>query len=433
MKLKVLLVNPWIYDFAAYNLWSAPLGLFRVAEYLSSFDAELSFIDCTYSFEIKEYGTGRFRTERAVKPALLRDMPRQYKRYGISTDEFVQKLKSFYPVDIVLLTCVMSYWYPGAQKAVEIIRDVMGNVPVALGGIYSTLYHDHACANSGANFIYRGPLDKNLDFALESFGFRLKRKRNPKPYYRLNLRKSYAFAPVLSSSGCPFMCPYCASNTLSDGYSRAKPHVVVKDITELCGAGIRDYAFYDDALLFEPGKHIKPLLRGIIGKSLTARFHTPNGLHARFIDEQLASLMKAANFRTIRLALETADEQKQKTMGNKVNNDEMARAIRCLGKEGFTKKELGVYLMYGLPGQPLKEVREGILFLKSLNVRIHLAEFSPIRGTELWKELVQDGVIDDALDPLLTNNTVFSYLYSGYDPEEIEQMKLLVKLHNEVV
>jgi len=37
------------------------------------------------------------------------------------------------------------------------------------------------------------------------------------------------------------------------------------------------------------------------------------------------------------------------------------------------------------------------------------------------------GVIADGLDPVLTNNTVFSYLYSGYDPRDIETMKLDVK------
>jgi len=63
MKLKILLINPWIYDFAAYNLWSRPLGLLKVAEYLSAFDAEIKLIDCADSFEIKRYGTGRFKAE----------------------------------------------------------------------------------------------------------------------------------------------------------------------------------------------------------------------------------------------------------------------------------------------------------------------------------------------------------------------------------
>lgn len=42
MKLRILLVNPWIYAFTAYNLRARPLDLLKVGEYLSAFDAEIS-------------------------------------------------------------------------------------------------------------------------------------------------------------------------------------------------------------------------------------------------------------------------------------------------------------------------------------------------------------------------------------------------------
>ena len=44
MKPEVLLINPWIYDFAAANLWSRPLGLFEVAEYLSAYNNDLKLV-----------------------------------------------------------------------------------------------------------------------------------------------------------------------------------------------------------------------------------------------------------------------------------------------------------------------------------------------------------------------------------------------------
>lgn len=123
MKLKILLVNPWIYDFAAFNLWARPLGLLKVAEYLSAFDTELSLIDCTDSFEANRYGTGKYRTEATEKPALLKDIPRLYKRYGMSIDAFIDRLKSSMPFDMILMTSGMGYWYPGVQTAVEVVRE----------------------------------------------------------------------------------------------------------------------------------------------------------------------------------------------------------------------------------------------------------------------------------------------------------------------
>jgi len=431
MKLNILLINPWIYDFAAFNLWSRPLGLLKVAEYLSCFDTQLFFIDCTDSGEIKKYGTGKFRSETVEKGALLRDIPRTYKRYGIRVEEFVERIKGAMPVDLVFMTSGMSYWYPGVQKATEIIRDMLGDVPVILGGIYATLYPEHASQSSGADFIYHGALNESINFVVNTFGFRLKRKREClSSYYRLNLYQTYPFAPVLTSSGCPFHCSYCASTLLADTYWRRPPEEVVKEVEDLLAKGVRDFAFYDDALLVDPEHHIKPILRAIGLRHPGARFHTPNGLHARFVDQELARLMKTSNFRSIRFGLESIDSSRQKMTGDKVSNHEMERAVTYLKKEGFSKKEIGAYLMYGLPGQQWEEVKEGVSFLKSLGVGIYLTEFSPIKGTESWSELVRKEVIHDSLDPVLTNNTVFSYLYSGYDPGDIKTMKLEVKKYN---
>jgi hypothetical protein len=62
-----------------------------------------------------------------------------------------------------------------------------------------------------------------------------------------------------------------------------------------------------------------------------------------------------------------------------------------------------------LPGQDFGEVRAGVGWLKSLDASIHLAEFSPIPGTQARNDLLEGGIVTKDLDPLLTNNTVFSF------------------------
>lgn len=429
-KAKILLINPWIYDFSAYNLWSMPLGLLKVGEYLSAYEVNLSFIDCTKDYRVKKYGTGKFKYEVVEKPKILKSIPFFFKRYGISLEEFNYRLKEAKPFDIVLITSIMSYWYLGVIEVIKIIRDEIGDVPIILGGIYASLYPEHAIKNCGADFIYKGPLEARLKGALENFGVKLLKMRNPLSYYKLNFYDHYLFAPLLTGEGCTFRCSYCASNILSNRYYRTSIEEVVADIIELYNKGVRDFAFYDDALLVNSENHIKPLLRRIIKLGIDIRFHTPNGLHACFVDEELASLMKKAGFKTIRLSLETINKERQKRTGAKVTNENLITAIENLKKAGFMKKEIGVYLMYGLPSQDLEEVIEGVQFLKTINVRINLTEFSPIKGTLAWRELVNKGIIDDEIDPLLTNNSVFSYLFSGYEPEKVEALKRDVKNYN---
>lgn len=351
MRLRILLINPWIHDFAAFNLWARPLGLFRVAEYLSSFDTELVFIDCTDSGAAGRFGAGKYRTEEIRKPALLQAVPRRFKRYGIGIDEFARRVRAAMPFDAVMMTSLMSYWYPGVQTAVEMIRELAGDVPVILGGIYATLYPEHGIKASGADFVFRGPLSGGLNFALATFGFKLKKKREAVPYHLLNLCDDHRFAPLQTSTGCPFRCAYCASELLSHGKCRRRaPDEVLKEISELYHKGVRDYAFYDDALLHDADNHIKPILKSIADSGLPVRFHTPNGLHARFVDEEVARLMQRTNFKTVRLSLETTDRERQESTGAKVTNRDLEKAVALLRRYGFTKNEIGVYLMYGLPG-----------------------------------------------------------------------------------
>lgn len=410
-----------------------PLGLFKVAEYLSAFDVSLTFIDCTDAITQKRYGKGRFRKEFIDKPDILKHIPRFYKRYGISTGEFTERIRSGRPYDLILVTSIMSYWYPGVQKVIEILRDLFRFTPIILGGIYATLYTDHASENMGADALYVGELNRGIEMLLSTFGFRLKKKRDPIPYYRMNLYDHYTFSPILTSVGCPYRCSYCASGLLSSGHLKRPVDDVLRKITELYEVGVRDFAFYDDALLTGAEDHIKPLLKGLIQSGIIANFHTPNGLHARFIDEEIAFLMKRVNFKTLRLSLETVNPVRQHESGGKVTNEDLVRAVSNLKKVGFSKDEIGVYLMYGLPGQTIEEVIDGIEFLKGLGVRINLTEFSPIRGTRIWNELIRNGVIRDDIDPLLTNNSVFSFLYSNLNHDDIQRIKIDVNMYNSLV
>ena len=435
MKPKFVLINPWVYDFAALNLWSRPLGLLRTAEYLSQFDVDLHFIDCTDERRTaRRFGTGKYSRQIIVKPDVLRGIPRNYARYGIPLDLFEKQFRACIPCDLILISSIMTYWYPGVQKVVEIAKRLAPGVPVVLGGIYATLFYQHAVENAGADYVFNGQVrndpPERLKAVIERFGCRLNRKGPARPYYKLGLYRSYPFAPVQTSMGCPYRCSYCASSILNEGFLQRDPSLIVREIRELCHTGVRDFAFYDDALLVNADAHLKRMLKSIISSKMSVRFHCPNGIHARFMDDEMASLMKQAGFTTLRLSLETADADRQMKTGGKVTSEALQKAVGYLKKYGFRKENIGIYVMYGLPGQSFREVQESVNFVKGLGVRINLTEYSPLPETDCWNELKNKGIISESLDPLLTNNSVFSLLFSGYGPGRIEGLKLDVKHYN---
>ena len=431
MKPKLLLINPWIYDFSAVNLWSRPLGILQVAEFLSQYEIEIKMIDCTDSSKTsRRYGTGQFPREIIAKPEILKAVPRHFARYGISTDDFKGLLKKCSPFDMVFITSLMTYWYPGVQKAIEMVRDLHPQVPIILGGIYASLHEKHALHSSGADYVHTGPVNSQMTAMLQSFGLEPVKKNGPTPYYKMGLYRSYPFAPMITGTGCPFDCSYCASSLLAPKFVQRPPGNVVREITELYCMGVRDFAFYDDALFVNADSHLKKILQKIIHSGMSMRFHCPNGVHARYIDNELAHLLKESGFTTLRISLETVDAGRQTDTGGKITSGAFRESIKRIKDAGFTKENIGVYLMYGLPGQELAEVREGIHFLRGLDVRIHLTEFSPIPGTQCWNDLIDRGIMDENIDPLLTNNSVFSALYAGYDPKELDKLKNSVKEYN---
>ncbi len=431
MKINLLLINPWIYDFAAYNLWSVPLGLYRCAEYLSLFDVSIKYIDCLEAYIPKRFGAGKYNYEVVEKPDCLSPLNRHYKRYGIGIDEFHKSLTNAGFIDAVLITSSMAYWYPGVQQSIELIRESKGDVPVILGGLYPKLYTEHASSFSGADALCLGRAEDALQVIIKTFGFKLKQiRQTPIPYYDMGLHK-HSYAALLTSTGCPFRCSYCASSIINGGYQRRNFIEVIEEIKGLSKRGISDIAFYDDALLYDAESHIKPILREVIRRKLPLRFHTPNGLHARFIDEEVSMLMKRSGFKTIRIGFETLDSERQSMTGGKTTVEDLHRALHSLRSAGFADEDIGVYLMYGLPGQDLEEVREGVEYLKRQRVIIKLTEFSPIRGTKAWQELINCGIISDNLDPIMTNNTVFTELLSGIDSECLSKLRLEVKEYND--
>src|SRR5664279_3725267 len=141
------------------------------------------------------------------------------------------------------MTSMMAYWYPGIQEAIGIIREEFGDIPVILGGIYATLYHKHASDHSGADFIYHGPVNDALKFAISTFGFRMNKKYVQRPYYEIMCFPNSRCTPLLTSTGCPYKCSYCASQLLAD-FSQRSPEGILQEIIDLYGRGVEDFAFY---------------------------------------------------------------------------------------------------------------------------------------------------------------------------------------------
>jgi len=409
---RILLINPPIYDFSAYDYWIKPLGLLYISSILKENNIEVGLIDAMNRFDeyfknVKsdEYGRGKFPFKKMNKPDVLKKIPLYFKRYGLPSEIIKERIIEFKP-DFVFVTTTMTYWYLGAKEILELVKSIDKKIPVFLGGIYPTLLFEHAIS-LGFDDVFR---NNELKRVGDIIGIKIPNnfKDFPPPDY--SFYRILKYVAITTSLGCPFRCSYCASYKITPDFQFKEPEIVYDEIRYFYEKGIRDFVIYDDALLFPQDRFIS-LFKKVGDNLKDIRIHTPNGLHARFIDTEIAEIMKKANFIQPRISLETINREKQLRTGGKIFTDEFEEAVNRLIKTGYKSSDIIAYIIFGLPDDTIDECQKTMDYLHSLKVTIYLSEFSPIPASDYY----------DVEDPLLSNNTI--YLHYKNRGKELQFLK----------
>jgi radical SAM superfamily enzyme YgiQ (UPF0313 family) len=248
------------------------------------------------------------------------------------------------------------------------------------------------------------------------------------PYPAFDLYPHFDHISIMTSRGCPFHCSYCASPVISGGFERRDPLKVAKEIEYWATYyRVKNIAFYDDALLVHPSEHIIPFLREVKKREIQCNFHVPNGLHIREISRELADLLYCCQFKKIRLGFETSNELTQIKTGAKVDNRSFEEAVKNLKRAGYLEKEIGVYIMAGLPEQRVGEVEETIAYVKDVGAKPILVEYSPIPNTPLFEKSKKTSKFDLENEPLFHNNSILPCQWEGFTQADFRRLKERLK------
>ena len=428
MKPKILLVNPPIYDFAAYDFWLKPYGMLRVAGKLNPFSDLYLFDfldrrnpDFAADALLKEdkWGRGQFPSRRIEKPAPLKDIPRYYNRFGINQDSFLKFLDKHGPFHFALIQTSLTYWYPGVQEVIQTLRKHTPHTQIILGGFYAACCQQHA-QTLGADLVIS---NNNLDQLWQILGFPPPEEEYHPPYWQGYPQPEKGIMTL--TEGCPFQCSYCYQPLTGKPFRPRPLRDCIADYEHLARLGAKNIAFYDDALLVRPEETLLPFLDYGISRPYGIAFHTPNALHARLLTPQIAEKMARAGFQTFYLGFESSSDAFQKETGGKVLSADLAEAVRALTRAGIRTSQITAYILLGHPKGDLQQVEQSMHFVHSLGIRIMLADFSPIPGTpdgELCRQYT------DLSEPLNHNKTAFPIRLLG--KEKVNYFKELCRQMN---
>lgn len=209
MQPNVLLVNPPIYDFSAYDYWLKPYGLLRVAGMMRQQCAMqlFDYLDrwrpnAPTPVQSDAWGRGSFAADRAATPQALAEVQRPYCRYGLPRRAFQAFLAAHEPFDVALVQTVMTYWYLGVREVIEDIRARSAQTQIVLGGVYATLCPAHA-AGLGADLVV-----ERTD--LEPLWALLQVTPQPEQIPLWEAYETLHVGCLKLADGCPFRCTYCS-------------------------------------------------------------------------------------------------------------------------------------------------------------------------------------------------------------------------------
>jgi len=260
------------------------------------------------------------------------------------------------------------------------------------------------------------PIDYSL-IDLDLYGERLVGKR---------AAATSRYLVIHTTRGCPFDCIFCCAGANHGKKIRfMSPERVISDTRGLIeNYHLERLGIEDDQFLFN-AQRAKAILKGLAEFQL--KVEIPNGLSVRFIDEEMARLMRDAGVDGAALAIESGSPRVLKEIIRKpLNLKEVKPAVEALRKNDILTT--GMFVI-GIPGETAEDRQASIDLIRELELdwaAIHIA--TPFPGSRLYDLCLEHGYIN--VDDLLHKVGIFKGMIrtEDIDPEEITEFAYLMNL-----
>ena len=347
-------------------------------------------------------------------------------------EKIVEEIRRQRPF-LVGLSFLSTTSYPYAKMLARQIRAADSTVKIAFGGVFATLNAELVKRQCGeVDFICRGDgeqlildLVERIDDPASVAGVTWIKDgavvHNPNRLLERNLdqwpfpdRESLPlefvesmpldvpavlslkrFTTMQTSRGCPWPCSFCDIPIFNEGKwrSRSAEHVVA-ELKHLQDDGYGAVYFVDDHFLLKP-KRIEAICRGI-GE---AEIEVDWGCEGRVdtVAQHLFPAMAKAHCRTIMFGVESGSQRVLDRLKKEQTLAEVEKAVS-------NAKDAGIEIVHGFfvvgsPDETVEDIRATFDFAARL--RLDTFAFNRLcvyRGTPLWQEYVQRGLVVDAVD-----------------------------------